>query len=367
MSPVNGNFLRAIDTNFVMNKICLAFVSFAIYGSLWPFNITSPDPALFAKFHLTFSDVYGRRDFLANTLLFLPIALFGVLGAPSRSQLWRRGCLIAFGGLAFALILQLGQFFIPSRKPDLLDVIANAVGLAFGGMLSWLAWHVASRPLWQDIRLPPLPTLLFGLWFCYRLAPFMPSLHWTKIEASMPSLSLYEVNPFVLAHDTIGWLIIAKVLDRGLFSFAASTSELGRISLFARSSFLLPLAMMISFLLEMSILRNAVSLSEILAAVTALTIWQRLLRNHHWPHGEKILLLLIIGLLLFICVYPLSLSNGAVSVYDPITLMKINLTESSQHNVSIMIGLFDLAFLLAAFIYSVTINAENRSKFSSYS
>ena len=73
---------------------------------------------------------------------FVTAAMF-VLGYP------RRAGLIALGGVAFAIVLELGQLIAPGRDAGLPDVIAKALG-GLAGVLATIAilWalRAASKP-----------------------------------------------------------------------------------------------------------------------------------------------------------------------------------------------------------------------------
>ncbi len=66
---------------------------------------------------------------------FLTAAMF-VVGYP------RRALLIAFGALAFAVVLELGQFVAPGRDPGVPDVVAKILGGLTGALASYLTLRV---------------------------------------------------------------------------------------------------------------------------------------------------------------------------------------------------------------------------------
>jgi hypothetical protein len=85
----------------------------------------------------------GMRPHLGNPDLerfgafFLTSTMF-VLAYP------RRAALIAFGAVAFAVVLELGQFLAPGRDPGVRDVIAKAFGGISGVLVAFVALQVGS-------------------------------------------------------------------------------------------------------------------------------------------------------------------------------------------------------------------------------
>src|SRR5262245_22632226 len=81
----------------LMNKIWLAFIAFAAYGSLWPFDFVwqTPDLAMLDALTRTLDRRPIPRDMVGNVLLFVPIGALGMLSAPPGEATWRR-CLWVF-------------------------------------------------------------------------------------------------------------------------------------------------------------------------------------------------------------------------------------------------------------------------------
>lgn len=89
-------------------------------------------------------DHHGKtRNFPAFIMLGLPL----MLGVPSRrAQVW---ALLGVGLLA--MLLEIGQFFIPTRTPSVIDVLCSWAGLAVACGLA-----KAILLLWSRIGQPPV-------------------------------------------------------------------------------------------------------------------------------------------------------------------------------------------------------------------
>jgi len=73
----------------------------------------------------------GWVEFIANILMFLPLGFLLAL-------LFRRPWYGVALALALSIGVELAQLVIPSRQPSLRDILANALGAAFGALLAWL-------------------------------------------------------------------------------------------------------------------------------------------------------------------------------------------------------------------------------------
>ncbi|MDQ6767279.1 MAG: VanZ family protein, partial [Candidatus Eremiobacteraeota bacterium] len=136
----------------------LVWATFVAYGSLLPFDYT-PHPFALAldRFkHIAWLDVDvgDRADWMANLLLYVPLA-FLCLAALDRPGS-RRGrafkvAVVVVGTGMFAVAIEFAQVFFPPRTVSLNDLIAEWLGV-FVGTAIWLSWGKRARVLWHDVE-----------------------------------------------------------------------------------------------------------------------------------------------------------------------------------------------------------------------
>ena len=142
----------------------LGYIVLVILLLTWnPFSLASPE-------HFQISFHIGRRDALANVLLFLPIGFLYCLGQG------RPRNAILLGAVISALIESV-QFFIPGRTPSAVDLLMNTLGSAVGARLySLLSARIAMTPrivgrLGLEVPLMGLLYLMVPLLWVNRLVP----------------------------------------------------------------------------------------------------------------------------------------------------------------------------------------------------
>jgi glycopeptide antibiotics resistance protein len=126
----------------IYGAAALLFVAFAVWGSLFPFEVR-PLPAadalsLFRSAWQSGPASWSRSDFASNVILFIPIGLF-VCATMDTSWPARRGLsVVAVLVLATLLstFLELAQALVPWRTSSIVDVMAEALG-ASAGVLIW--------------------------------------------------------------------------------------------------------------------------------------------------------------------------------------------------------------------------------------
>ena len=251
-----------------MTRLWIGFAAVIVFGSLYPFDFQarSLDPFLISAFLETCCGRPGRGDVLGNVILFAPYGFLGMVSAGAGASMLRQAGFVLITGLALALLLQVIQLYLPSRDENLQDVAWNTIGLA-GGLVFGLISHkqvVSARGQWRDLAL--VPCLLIGCWIAYRLLPLVPSIDWQEIKDSLKPLFLYpRLEPFALARDTVAWLLTAALLQRAQRGIALDA--------------LLPVAMLGTFGLEVLIIANVVTVSNLAGAILALGLWWAGLRR----------------------------------------------------------------------------------------
>ncbi len=137
--------------------MALAFIAFAIYGSLIPFEWRHLDPGVaWEQFGNTFqfspTGRLSRSDILANVLLFVPIG-FSLAGARLVDRrgwmaLVRTALLILPVSLAVSGAAEFLQMFTSDRIPSGLDIVAQTVGTSLG----IAAWQVIGQEFTDWVR-----------------------------------------------------------------------------------------------------------------------------------------------------------------------------------------------------------------------
>lgn len=279
-----------------MRSLWIAFLVIASLGSIYPFNFSASaaDWSSVSIFLQSCCKRLGRGDILGNVLLFLPIGFTGVFAAMEQRGCAGRFVFAMWTGTLVALVLQLLQFYLPTRDENLQDVAWNAVGIAGGAAVAavFARWSRTSDSSSPGITL--VPAALIAAWLCYRLIPFVPSLDFGSIKNSLkPLLLTPHLSISHVFHDAAAWLVVGYLLQH---------VQRGR-----NWSQWLAALMALTFLAEILIVSNAISASNVLGALIALLLWRLSSRSGHQSAGFVALFLLVA---LFVSgLTPLSLSN----------------------------------------------------------
>ncbi len=224
--------------NNTILKCLLFYLAFVIYGSLVPleFRMLSFEQALdrFSNIAYLDLDMQSRADWVANILLFIPLAFFfnGYLWSRQRVK---RQLLNAFLVIASCLVLSTGieftQLYFPQRTVSQNDIIAEGIGAIFGVSVWWvwgerfLLWlsqwqqRHASASIFQRLLLLYL-AILYG----YNLLPLDLTISpveiyrsWREgriILAPFSSLGPDPVeNLYHLVIDTLIWVPVSFLLS----------------------------------------------------------------------------------------------------------------------------------------------------------
>jgi len=123
-----------------------AFVAFAVWGSLFPFefHVVSAAEAMrmFWLPWLRGPATWSISDLVSNVLLFIPIGVFltaaadGGLGADARRA--TVPALVVGGAFVLSAAVEVAQAFVPYRTPSAVDVMAETLGAAIGAA----AWRL---------------------------------------------------------------------------------------------------------------------------------------------------------------------------------------------------------------------------------
>ena len=252
-----------------MKVLFLIVVMFIVYGSLFPFDFEIPlaHGAAIKAFLTSWTLLSSRGDVLANIALFVPFGFLGIQAFfPRNSRAAQLISILLFGSL-LGLALQFLQIYIPSRTENLGDALWNCSGAALGAAATVLLSKLA-----PDVRLDRLlayagmPMALLGIWVAWRIFPFIPSIDLQLFKQSLTPLLL---RPQFSTVDTLrelsGWLAV--------FSLAAAAVP-GR-----RSAAIVVCAIPVLFALEVVIITNSVTASDVAGAMAAVVFWLLILRR----------------------------------------------------------------------------------------
>ena len=184
------------------------------YGSLYPFEFhwkAIPIGAALEHMRVDWRGHWSRGNMIANVVLFVPYALFGMAVLAARPW-WLRWCILLGTGASLAFGLQVLQLWLPARVSDFGDAVLNMGGLVLGGVLAH-AWTRFARARTLDTdALLALPVLLMGCWIAYKWAPFVPTLDWYTIKQGLKPLFVEpRLEPLVVFRNLVCWLVFASL------------------------------------------------------------------------------------------------------------------------------------------------------------
>lgn len=265
-----------------MRKLWIAFVLLATYVSIYPFNFQfrSVSGETLDLFLHSWGTMTSRGDILGNVVLFVPFGILGMLAAKAGTQNLLRLLYVCMLGAVFAFALQVAQLYLPSRDQALQDVFWNLLGTVAGAAVGMVAGEflLSSSARARGVRL--VPWALIGSWLFYRLIPFVPTIDFQGIKNSLkPLLLAPELTSIGVFRDTAAWLVIAYLLR-----YAQRGRSLSRF---------LPLLILADFALEVLIVRNWVSASNVVGALVAVALWFAWLRHLRRPARPIALLMLL--------------------------------------------------------------------------
>ena len=248
-----------IDSRFTL--IVVAIVLVIVYGSLYPFHFrdnSDPRGPLGALID-TWRGPFGRGDFLANVLLYLPFGLFSVQTI-RRVPLFPRIAAAMAAGIALSVCMELIQFYDEGRVSSLADVYANSIGVAVGCLAAPILFRRA--PAWRAgaIDRRPFVILLLACWLGDRLFPYVPVIdlhkYWSAIK---PLVFSPRLAPLDLYRHAVIWLAVALLID----------ALVG----IARSRIVLPVLFLGVLFARILIVDAALSPAEVVGGALAAVVW----------------------------------------------------------------------------------------------
>jgi len=135
------NYVRPVLSPRHYALLTIAFGLFVIYGSLVPLRVQAVEideaRTRFAAAMLRPTSLHSRSDWIANVLLFIPLAFFAA-GALAVDRRRTRILLAVIPALtALSAALEFAQVWFPDRYVSLDDVVAETVG-GGAGVATWI-------------------------------------------------------------------------------------------------------------------------------------------------------------------------------------------------------------------------------------
>jgi len=174
----------------VLLAVCLLLV---LHGSLYPWRFdTSVRAATAWTAMWAQAGVWtSLGDVAGNLVLFVPLGWLALRAWPARPHhALVPAFLIWLLGVAYALALQVLQFWVPGRTPSVSDVLWNAVGMALGLLAAGMAarWRPQAATRASDGATPA--ALMALLWLAIEWWPFVPTIDWQHMKNALKPLLL---------------------------------------------------------------------------------------------------------------------------------------------------------------------------------
>jgi len=232
-----------------------------VYGSLFPFNFQAQDLnwTIFDLFLQSWDDRSSWGDLLSNIALFVPFGVAGMLSTRNLRFPLLNVLLVLASGLILAVGLQFAQLYLPGRIAALNDAIWNILGLTLGIFFALVANKYILKLQIEVRAIPLIPLVLLGVWSAYRLVPFVPTTDFQAIKDSLkPLLIQPDISLLAVFINMVSWMLAGHFLKY----LTGTRGALGKLALF----------MVSLFGLEILIIENAVTASNIVGALIALMI-----------------------------------------------------------------------------------------------
>jgi glycopeptide antibiotics resistance protein len=185
----------------------VAYLAFVVYGSLLPFELRdlSFPQALqaFADIRFLDLDVASRADWIANIVLYIPLAFLGCTWAAGTRRLkvarsFAIGLVFVFC-VSIAVTIEFTQLFFAPRTVSLNDLLAETIGTALGIAL-WIFARERMSALWQAFETGGRQSLLAAITLYGLLYLILALFPYDFV------ISLAELRD-KMSSDKLGWLI----------------------------------------------------------------------------------------------------------------------------------------------------------------
>ena len=129
--------------------VALGYLLFVVYGSLVPLDFHyHPLNEAWAQFaHIPYLSlgVAERADWVANIVLYVPLAFFFCAWSGRRSARWWSALSVFLVCATAAVAVEFTQIYFPPRTVSLNDIVAEVIGSIIGIAIWWTAGSMRSR------------------------------------------------------------------------------------------------------------------------------------------------------------------------------------------------------------------------------
>ncbi len=248
--------------------IAVLVVVLILHGSLYPYAFRMPPggggpiTALLATWTLPPG---GLGDLVANILLYAPFGLFAALAIGRPPRTWA----VTLAGLAICTTVELLQFYDMGRVTRASDIYLNTLGTWIGAIVG-SAVAAQGRRSWLRIEGTSVaPLLLIVAFLGYRLYPYVPTIDLNKYWHAIKPVFLHpNFDSYATFRFFAIWLTVSYLAKGTIKSRSTSTA--------------IPVFAGLVLAAKVLIVDQSVSLSEILGAALAISVWLLVLRNKRW-------------------------------------------------------------------------------------
>lgn len=147
------------------------YLLFVVYGSLIPFRLRDKSLAeaieLFANIRYLSLGVGSRADWIANGLLYLPLAFLAMAwlhrGRGPDRRTWLRGAAVLVACATLAVGIEFVQVFFSPRTVSINDLLAEGIGIGLGLAL-WRFTGTGLARHWREVLVGGGRGLVAALW-----------------------------------------------------------------------------------------------------------------------------------------------------------------------------------------------------------
>lgn len=269
-----------------MRLIWYIVILFIIYGSLYPFDfeLGRDLPADFSQWLFSWHHRTIRSDLIANILLFIPYGFFGALTIKEEHRRWPLLwiAMTFVGGFLFALLLQLLQFYLPSRIPEAADALTNSIGILIGfAIAGFTNSQRVQRLIPRGLRFQLTPALLvLVLWLAWQFFPYIPVFESKQFGDGLIHITQSGWSLQLWLERVLFWMVFYYVLER-VVAKKYNISVIIGITMFV-------------LIIKLAMLRSQIGWSEISAVPLAILL------HAYLGHGFRVALVVVGTATLFI-------------------------------------------------------------------